>query len=573
MGNIGFKKAKCKDCFKCVRICPVKAVRRRNEQAHFVAQDCVLCGQCLESCPQHAVTVFSDIDKVKQYISDGEDVVLTVSPSYLGAIDETEPGQYIEALYQLGFHEIRETAEGAIYVTDEYDRLIHEGTMENILTSSCPVINSMVEKYYPDLIQYMAPVVPPVIAHGRILRQEYGSDVRIVSLTPCLAESVEAVKDERTRGVIDAVITFKEVRQWMRESGIDVTKCETYHHKRRINPKINGAYAAAGGIISALRAKSGEQDDYKRICVDGVEQCMDVLECVRKGELTHCFIELNSCVSGCVNGPVSGKKLSERFRSQMLVQERVKKEYPVYEAKPDISLHKEFIAHQRIDEMPDETQIREILAKIGKDTPEKELNCGACGYNTCREKAIAVYQRRSDLGMCVNYMYEQVRSLSEVIMSVTPEMIIIVDEELKIKEFNNAAEVAFNISRDEAVTKYLYEIIDAEDFQEVFQNRRSIMNKKVVYKSYKLSTIQNIIYVRNQHVAIGFFRNITNEEKEKANRMKLRMAGVNIAQEIIDKQMMVAQEIAGLLGETTAETKMALSKLRDSMLADEDQQI
>ena len=257
----------------------------------------------------------------------------------------------------------------------------------------------------------------------------------------------------------------------------------------------------------------------------------------------------------------------------MLVQERVKKEYPVYEAKPDISLHKEFIAHQRIDEMPDETQIREILAKIGKDTPEKELNCGACGYNTCREKAIAVYQRRSDLGMCVNYMYEQVRSLSEVIMSVTPEMIIIVDEELKIKEFNNAAEVAFNISRDEAVTKYLYEIIDAEDFQEVFQNRRSIMNKKVVYKSYKLSTIQNIIYVRNQHVAIGFFRNITNEEKEKANRMKLRMAGVNIAQEIIDKQMMVAQEIAGLLGETTAETKMALSKLRDSMLADEDQQI
>lgn len=570
MGNIGFKKAKCKDCYKCVRICSVKAIRRRNEQAYFVAQDCVLCGECLESCPQHAITVFSDIDKVKKFIENGEDVVITLSPAYLGAIDQSEPGQFIEALYQLGFYEVRETAEGAIYVNEEYDRLLSEGTMKNIITSACPVINSMVEKYYPDLIPYMAPVVTPVIAHGRMLRQEYGENVRIVSLTSCLAESVEAVKDERTKGVIDAVITFNEVRDWLRESGILVTKCETYHHKRSVNPRIVGSYATSGGVVKSLRAKSGENDGYKRIFVDGIEQCRDVLRCVRKGELNHCFIELRSCASGCVNGPMVGKKLSERFRSQMIVQERVKREYPEYEPRPDLDLKKSFVAQQRLGDVPDEEQIRQILAKIGKDSPEKELNCGACGFNTCREKAIAVYRHRSDLGMCQSYMYEQVRSLSEVIMSVTPEMIIMVDEDLRIKEFNNAAEVAFNISRDEAVNKYLYELIDAENFQEVFQNQRSIMNKKVVYKSHKLTTLQNIIYVRSQHVAIGFFRNITQEEKEKAKRMRVRMSAVNIAQEIIDKQMMVAQEIAGLLGETTAETKMALSKLRDSMLADED---
>lgn len=570
MGIIGFKKAKCKDCHKCVRLCPVKAIRRKNEQAQFVAADCILCGQCLESCPQHAITVFSDIEKVKQYIQMGEKVVVSLSPAYLGAFDGAEPGQFIEALYQMGFYEIRETAEGAIYVTAAYDALLREKSMENIITSACPVINTMVEKYYPDLTGLMAPIVSPVVAHGRMLREEFGDSVKIVSISPCLAESTEVLKDARTKGSIDAVISFKDLMRWMKALNIDVARCETYHHKR-VNPMINGAYAASGGIIKSLRAKSGEIDDYKRISVDGIQECRDILECLRRGELKNCFIELNSCVSGCVNGPVSGKKLSERFKSQMLVQERIMKTFPDYVEKPDLMLHKAFEGRKEPERLPDESQIRSVLAKIGKDTPEKELNCGACGYATCREKAIAVCQNRSDIQMCVNYMYDQVKSLSEVIMSVTPEIIIIVDEDLKIKEFNNAAEVAFNIPREKAVQKYLYELIDAVNFQQVFEHKRSIMNRKISYQSYGLTTIQNIIYVRSQKVAIGFFRNITNEEKEKENRKKFRIEGVNMAQKIIDKQMMVAQEIAGLLGETTAETKMTLTKLRDSMMADEDE--
>lgn len=568
MANIGFRKAKCKDCQKCIRLCPVKAIRRKDEQAQFVASECILCGQCLEACPHHAIQVFSDIDKVKKYIEDGEKVVVSLSPAYLGAFDKSEPGQFLEALYQMGFYEIRETAEGAVYVTNAYDSLLKEGKMDNVITTVCPVINTLVEKYYPELVTQLAPIVSPVVAHGRMLREEFGSDVKIISITPCLAEATEVLKDERTKGAVDAVISFKELIQWMRSMDIQVTDCKTYHHKR-INPMVNGAYAAGDGVIKALRAKSGESDGYKRIVVTGIDECKDILACVLRGELHNCLLELNACVSGCVNGPVSGKNPSERFKSQMLVQERIMKDFPEYEERT-MDLSKKFEGHPEPADVPTDGQIREILSKIGMDSPEKELNCGACGYNTCREKAIDAYRKRSDIYLCVNYMYDRVRSLSDVIMSVTPEMIIIVDSELKIKEFNNAAEVAFNISKDEAVKKYLYEIIDAEDFQEVFQNRRSIMNKKVVYKSYGLTTVQNIIYVRSQDVAIGFFRNTTSEEKEKENRRKLRMEGVNIAQAIIDKQMMVAQEIAGLLGETTAETKMTLTKLRDGMMSDED---
>lgn len=568
MANIGFRKAKCKDCHKCVRLCPVKAIRRKDEQAQFVAAECILCGQCIEACPHHAIQVFSDIDKVKKYIEDGEKVVVSLSPAYLGAFDESEPGQFIEALYEMGFYEVRETAEGAVYVTNEYDRILKDGHMDNVITTVCPVVNNLVEKYYPELVSQLAPVVSPIVAHGRMLRREFGDDVKIVSITPCLAEAPEVLKDERTKGCIDAVISFKELMRWMKAQNVQVTDCETYHHTR-INPMVNGAYATGDGVIRALRAKSGEKDGYKRIVVFGVDECKDILECVLRGELHHCLLELNACVSGCVNGPVSGKKSAQRFKSQMLVQERIMPEFPDYED-IDIDLTKHFVAHSEAEEMPSDSEIRAMLAKIGKETLDKELNCGACGFNTCREKAIAAIRGRSDIYMCVNYMYDRLSSLTDVIMSVTPEMIIIVDGDLRIREFNNAAEVAFNISRDEAVKKYLYEIIDAEDFQEVFQNKRSIMNKKVVYKSYGLTTVQNIFYLRSQKVAIGFFRNTTAEEKEKENRRKLKIEGVNIAQEIIDKQMMVAQEIAGLLGETTAETKMTLMKLRDSMLSDAD---
>ena len=414
----------------------------------------------------------------------------------------------------MGFYEVRETAEGAVYVTNEYDRLLKEGSMDNVITTVCPVINTLVEKYYPELVPQLAPIVMPIVAHGRMLRQEFGDDVKIVSITPCLAEAREILGREQSKGCIDAVISFKELMRWMKEIDIHVTECATYHHQERMNPMVNGAYASGDGVIRALRAKSGERDGYKRIVVSGVDECKDILQCVLKGELHNCLLELNACVSGCVNGPVSGKKSNDRFKSQMLVQERIMPEFPEY-TEIDMDLSKHFRAHSEPEEMPSEEAIRDMLAKIGKDTPDKELNCGACGFNTCREKAIAALKKRSDIYMCVNYMYDRLSSLTDVIMSVTPEMIIIVDGDLRIREFNNAAEVAFNISRNEAVKKYLYEIIDAENFQEVFQNKRSIMNKKVVYKSYGLTTVQNIFYLRSQKVAIGFFRMRRPRKKRK----------------------------------------------------------
>ncbi len=563
MGAIGFKKAKCKDCYKCVRLCPVKAITIKDEHAKFVAGDCILCGQCLEACPQDAITVLSDIEKVKAYIAEGLPVVVSVSPAYLGIYTDAQPGQFIEALLMLGFKEVRETAEGAIYVTNEYERLMKEGKMDYIITSACPVINQLVENYYPDMIPYMAPVVTPTVAHGKMLREEFGHSVKIVSISPCLAES-----KEKNQGFFDAMITFEELDDWFLEKGICVEGCQQWRHNR-VNPMINGAYATSGGINMALRAKGGETYGYQTMYVEGIAACREVFHSIRHKEISKCFIELSSCVRGCINGPVTGRSKRNRFKAHLTLMDRIMKDFPETEAlSENIDLTRVFEKRRAVDRMPTEDEIRAILAKIGKDTVEKELNCGACGFKTCREKAIAVYQGKSQIEMCTPYMYQNARSFSDVIMAVTPSLILTVDDQMRILEFNNAAEVKLGIAREQALKSYLHEIIDTKHFKDVFEEQRSKINVRVDYPSYGMKTQQNLIYVREQNIVIAIIRDITEEEAKLEKRYKLKMAAVESAQKVINKQMMVAHEIAGLLGETTAETKVTLTKLRDSLLED-----
>lgn len=572
-GVIGFKKAWCQDCYKCVRECPVKAIRTKEEHVRFVAEDCVLCGRCLESCPQHAITFLSDLDKVKSYLNDKIPVVVSLTPAYLSVFNEIQPGQVIEGLHRLGFGHIRETAEAAAYITEAYGALLEAGTMENIITSSCPAITEMIEKYYPDMIPFLAPVVTPSIAHGRMLKQEFGQDVKVVCISACIADKREALRDDRTKGAVDVVITFAELKRWFEEEGIDLSQCGS-RKADNASPQVSSLYAVSRGIVTALITFGGGNKTsmfhkYKTLIVDGMEHCNELFQCIRDGDIKYSFIEMNSCMRGCINGPVSGGNPKERFKRKIYMDQRVDYEIPDYPPlHPDVDISKKFEERKSRDLMPSEEEIQKVLLRIHKNSVNQELNCGACGYQTCREKAIAVCQGKSGLNMCLPFMYDQAKSMSDVILTVTPNLIILVDDRYRILEFNNAAEVAFNVSKDRAVGTSLSDYIDIRDFVQVFEEKRSIINKKVYYESYNLVTNQDIIYIKEQNAALAIIRDVTAEDAEASRRHKLRMETVGIAQRVIDKQMLVAQEIAGLLGETTAETKVILSQLRDSMLYD-----
>ena len=234
-------------------------------------------------------------------------------------------------------------------------------------------------------------------------------------------------------------------------------------------------------------------------------------------------------------------------------------------------MHKKFVDRSVKEDIPDEETIRAILAKIGKYGPEDELDCGACGYPSCRAKAIAVYQNKAELTMCVPYMRERAESLSNYLLSETPNITIMVDKDLNIVEFNTAAEKAFKITRKEALEKCLYEIMDSSDFEFVLSSHESISDKKVALKEYGLITEQSIVYVAKENIAMGIFKDITKEEQDLENKYTLRAETMEMAQKVIDKQMVAAQQIASLLGETTAETKVTLTKLKDMIVFNSDE--
>lgn len=572
MNVIGFKEAKCKNCYKCVRTCEVKAIQVKNEQAQIINDMCILCGHCLEACPQNAKTFISDLEKVKDYIASGYKTVISIAPSYAGIMKFNNSGQIVTALKKLGFYQVRETAEGAVYVTNEYERLIKEGKMRNIITTSCPSANDLIEIYYPSLVDEMAPVVSPMIAHGKMIREVLKEEVKIVFLGPCMAKKREAQGDERTRGYIDAVINFEEIEKWLAKEKINITDLEPMEFDNS-NPAVNRLYPISSGVISSVVAMEDDAEvrKYRKLYVHGIKNCMELFASMECGEVEGCFIEANICNGGCIKGPAVSRKEISRFKVKLDMEESIRKEAPNQSEFHNLgkeSLAKTFKNRASEEPMPSEDELRKILKKTGKVKRDQELNCGACGYPTCRDKAIAVYQGKAELTMCIPYMHEKAQSMANIVLDTTPNIIIVVDADMKIVEFSGAATRYFRVTRTEALNKYLYEFIDHTDFEEVMLTHNNIYGKKVDYPDRKLATLQNIVYIEEQNNVLGIFQDITRVEEKKQQAYKVKVETIEMAQRVIDKQMLVAQQIAGLLGETTAETKVTLTKLRDTILND-----
>ena len=570
MAIIDFKATKCRHCYKCVRNCEVKAIMVKDGRAEIMPENCILCGRCLQICPQSAKTLVSDLSLVKGMVEAGEKVVISIAPSYMGLLKYHTIGQVRCALMRLGFADVRETAEGAALVTAEYAKLLSEGTMENIISTCCPSVNALIEKYYPQLIPYLAPVVSPMIAHGRMIKQQMGADTKVVFLGPCIAKKQEAL-DPRHADCIDAVLNFNDINRWLNEEDIVIEDCEDTPFER-MDPRVNRLYPVTSGVINSVVATQSGQDNYRKFYVHGESNCIDLCQSMVRGEITGCFIEMNMCSGGCIKGPTVNDRSISRFKVKLDMEERISHDpvpeeetAPVLEA---VSLNKVFFDRTPHDPVPSEEEIRQILAKTGKMRPDDELNCGACGYPTCREKAIAVYQKKAELDMCIPFMYEKSKSFANLVMETSPNVVMIVDQDMKLLEYSAVGEKYFGKTRTEALQMYLYEFIDPSDFQWVFDTHQNIHGKKVHYPEFKLDTLQNIVYIPEQNVVLATFIDITKEEEQARLEYERKLDTIDLAQKVIHKQMMVAQEIAGLLGETTAETKTTLTKLCRSLLED-----
>lgn len=572
MGLISISRANCKNCYKCVRYCPVKSIRIKNNQANVEKDLCINCGICIKQCPQGAKRVKGGLDNIKGFIEGKEKVIASIAPSF-GALFPMPFNDLKNKLLEMGFYHVEETAVAAELIAVEYNKLL-ENQAENtfLISSTCSVVKSIIEKYYPRIARNLAPVVSPMIAHGRLLKSIYGMDSKVVFIGPCIAKKEEAI-DPMVSDAIDEVLTFTELIQWLEESKGWEIPLPRDTDINAVNPKTGRWFPLPGGIFKTAGINVGFEDG-DILIVDGIDETITLLKDLEQGRISPKFVEILGCKGGCIGGPAAAKDDSTfekrnrmvKYAMETLEGNSIEKNY-----KP-ITLNRSFKPKAVISPYPGEKTIMEILASIGKTTPDKELNCGSCGYPTCRDKAIAVYQDMAELEMCMPYMRDKAENMANLIIEATPNGIIVVDANMVVMEFNNAAEAMFKIKAGQIKGKPLSTIMDEGPFYDAIETKGYFKIKRE-FPNYSLMADITLSYIEEENLILAIFVNITDTEQHKKSLKIVRQETLQKAQEVINKQMRVAQEIAGLLGETTAESKVLLTRLIDIVKAGGDDSV
>ncbi|MTI68470.1 MAG: PAS domain S-box protein [Firmicutes bacterium] len=565
MNIIQFSKEECNHCYRCLRACSSKAIKIIDKHAEVVNDRCIACGECEVVCPKGAVKVLNNVKEIKEVIKSDKKVIASIAPSFSGAFEMKDPMQIVTALKKLGFDNIEETAIGAEIVSNLYRDYVDNGDIKNLITTSCPSANYLIEKYYPSLIKYMLPIVSPMMAHGKLLKHNYGMDCHVVFIGPCIAKKFEA-EDFQNEGIINSVLNFEELQGWIKDEGIDLKKLKPTKFDKE-SFKIGNKFPIKRGVATSF-LDSNNHDNYEVIQVDGIEECKEILECLKKDNLEGVCVELNVCKGSCIDGPCMPKESGNFHLREKKIKEYVKtKKECINDIDYDysnIDFHIKFLDKSIKKDIASEKEIEEILKKMGKYESKDELNCYACGYKTCREKAQAVYEGMAELEMCLPYMRSKAESLRNLIFEQSPNAIFLLDcDNFIIKEVNPACERLFNINADDLVGKPVSILLKDECIKKVKETGKDLIGKKSSFPKYGLVLYRNVLYIEKQNVIMVILTDVTDEEKNKEELAKVKENTINAAQDVIDKQMRVAQEIASLLGETTAETKATLTKLKN----------
>ena len=561
---LDFKDARCKDCYKCLRECPVKAIKVVDHHAKIIESRCILCGHCTEVCPQNAKSVHTERQEVEKLLKTGK-AVASVAPSFVSSFDLQDFNVMKLALGRLGFADAEETSIGAREVTAQYKRLLEEGTFKNFITSCCPAVNTMIELYYPKALAYLAPVDTPMIAHAKMIRKKR-PDAKVVFIGPCIAKKREAHES----GVVDGVLTFEDLAAMFEDKGIVLS--EIAHIPSKPAGGVNRAkyYPISRGIIKSFE---NYIDGYEFVAVDGAEKCKEVLENIES--LSGMFIEKNSCDSACVNGPCSLALKAGALKANADIRKYVSRDLAENGSAPyeEVKGIDFTCVHERKrteDFVPTDRQIAEILAKTGKTRPEDMLNCGACGYNTCYEKAWAVANGYANIDMCVPYMRERAESMSYEIIQTSPNGIVLLDTDLNILEINGKAKELLGIKERDVKGKGIFHYFNPTEFVLAQNDNKSVHNKKVYIEKTGSYIELTIIVMKDNKGTYAVMKDITQETKSEEQLDKVKLETLATTDEVIKKQMRVAQEIASLLGETTAETNVALLKLKKTLQGEEE---
>ncbi|CDE72599.1 putative PAS/PAC sensor protein [Acidaminococcus sp. CAG:917] len=551
------KKSNCKNCYKCIRHCPVKSIRFSGSQAHIIDNECILCGHCFVVCPQNAKQIADETEKVKVLLQSGDPVIVSLAPSFIANYENVGIESMKEGLKKLGFADVEETALGATMVKREYERILNEEGRDVVISSCCHSINLLIQKYFPKELDCLADVLSPMQAHCTEIKKK-NLKAKTVFIGPCVAKKDEA---QMYDGIVDAVLTFEQLTEWLKAENIELKQ-----DVKKNDESLARFFPTTGGILKTMVDASPE---YNYLALDGVENCIAALKDIESGKIHNCFIEMSACVGGCIGGPVMEKYHDKPINDYIAVANYAgKKDFNIPQPQ-NAEMRKTFDIIDTSAMMPSESEIKEILKNMGKFSPAQELNCGSCGYDTCRAKAIAIYQGKAEISMCLPYLKEKAESFSDTIVKNTPNGLFVLNDKLEVQQINSAALKIMNIrSASDVMGEQVIRILDPAPFMNVQKTGRGVYNQRTYLAEYGRYVEQTIVPDKESRMLICIMRDVTDEESEKEKKEAISRQTVEVADKVVDKQMRIVQEIASLLGETAAETKIALSKLKE-FVADE----
>ncbi len=547
----------CHDCYKCVRECPVKAIKIENNHASVIPEKCISCGTCVKVCPANAKCVRSDLEKVQNLLIAGKDVYVSLAPSWSGVF-EMSPQKMIAVLKRLGFKDVSETALGAQEVSIRTAEMLNQTDKGLWISSACPVIVDFIRMYKPEFSKYITPIGSPARTHAKMLKEEYGNDIAVVFIGPCIGKKKEADAQD---GLIDLAITFEELKIWISDKLPDISEIQKDENNTFVprNAHEGALYPIDGGMNETIR-KIGVKNDVQlmEICsIPAFERALDNLDPQKINR--PIFVEALACEGGCVAGPcISTDKASISIISDVLAKIKQRPEIPKM---PEVVVEYDYQPAGVPESRYSLEEITKTLKKIGKHTIDDELNCGGCGYSSCRELAVALLDGVAEPSMCVSYMRKIAMRKAAAMLRCMPAAIVMVDNNMNILEAND------NFMR--MFTGDMYEIFKARpdgltgaaidrivEFADIF--RTILKTGKGLHKEHyavgdKLYDINAFTIEPNEIVGAI----ITDVTQSETNREKISEK----AKEVISKNISIVQEIACLLGEHMVETETLLNSI------------
>lgn len=549
----------CQDCYKCIRECPVKAIKVEDNKASIIAERCVYCGHCTQVCPTGAKKVRDGLTRAKLVLAKypGK-VYLSLAPSYISEFTDCETSRLIDAIKGLGFAGVSETALGAELVTAATERFLETAPKGVYISSACPVVVDYIRKYAPQLTDHITPIVSPMVAHAKMLKELYGDDIKIIFAGPCVGKKSEA---DSFGDLIEVAITFKDLRLWLEREGMETSGSGSSGFIP-YRSGMGSVYPLEGGMLAGFKShgsKAARMAFSDLTSIKGLLAGLDTQPCN-----DTIFLELLACKGGCINGPAGLNNTSlaiKHYTVSINCNDSEPANKPDF-SKIDLSINFVPDPQNSRTEYP-EYKIKEALSAVGKTTAADELNCSSCGYDTCRDFAVALLEGRAENNMCASYMRRVAHDKATVLLQKIPAGVVLVNDELKIVDMNRA--FAASMGED---TLGVYDVFPGMAgaplkavcpfeglFRTVLATGEEIKERRI--KENGRSWLLSIYNIQPQKQVFGLLQDLREMNVQKDWMLEK-------TREVIRNHMTTVQKVAGLLGENAAYTDATLRSIMEA---------